>query len=147
MVLSLIPAPLAALSPALFPEPMQAQASGEEGSGFTITLDRGKIADTYNGIGALSAGTGSRLLMDYPEQQRDEMLDYMFKPGYGASLDVFKFEIGGDVVSSWGTEPSPMRTLDEFNKAVDKKHGDNEHGQIYKLLIEVAKLRIKPGKE
>ena len=34
-------------------------------------------------------------------------------------------------------------TLEEFARRVDETHGDNEHGQIYRMLIEVAKLRIK----
>ena len=32
--------------------------------------------------------------------------------------------------------------LDEFAKAVNKTHGDNEHGQVYRLAIEMAKKRI-----
>jgi carbonic anhydrase/acetyltransferase-like protein (isoleucine patch superfamily) len=38
-------------------------------------------------------------------------------------------------------------TLDEFAKAVKKKHSNNEHGKIYQLLIKIAKLRIKARKE
>lgn len=34
-------------------------------------------------------------------------------------------------------------TLEEFAAAVEKTHGDNEHGQAYRLAIELAKLRIK----
>jgi len=34
-------------------------------------------------------------------------------------------------------------TLKEFATRVDETHGYNEHGQIYRLLIEVAKLRFK----
>ena len=32
--------------------------------------------------------------------------------------------------------------LDEFLEAVNKTHGDNEHGQVYRLAIEMAKKRI-----
>lgn len=35
--------------------------------------------------------------------------------------------------------------LDTFSEAVSKKHGDNEHGQIYKLAIEMIKLRLCSG--
>ena len=34
-------------------------------------------------------------------------------------------------------------TIDEFEAAVKKTHGDNEHGKVYMLAIEMAKLRIK----
>jgi hypothetical protein len=61
----------------------------------------------YGGIGAISGGGGnSRLLIDYPEPQRSEILDYLFRPNHGASLQVLKLEIGGDSDSSAGAEPS-----------------------------------------
>lgn len=63
----------------------------------------------FEGIGALSAGASSRLLQDYPETQRNEILDLLFKPQYGASLQVLKVEIGGDTQSTDGSEPSHMR--------------------------------------
>jgi hypothetical protein len=50
----------------------------------------------YDGVGALSAGASSRLLLDYPQTQRDEILDYLFKPNFGAALHILKVEIGGD---------------------------------------------------
>lgn len=34
--------------------------------------------------------------MDYPEQQAGEVLDFLFKPNFGASLHLLKVEIGGD---------------------------------------------------
>src|SRR5215831_2711097 len=56
--------------------------------------DRGPV---FRGIGAISGGGGnSRLLIDYPPKQRAQVLDYLFKPGYGASLQILKLEIGGD---------------------------------------------------
>jgi len=81
----------------------------------TITIngkDNGRI---YDGIGALSAGASSRLLIDYPEPQRSEILDYLFKPNFGASLQINKVEIGGDMNSTDGSEPSHMRTRDDEN--------------------------------
>ncbi|MEI6677889.1 MAG: family 16 glycoside hydrolase [Mariniphaga sp.] len=69
---------------------------------------------TYEGIGALSAGASTRLLMDYPEPFRSQVLDFLFKPKYGASLQHLKVEIGGDVNSTCGTEPSHARTREEF---------------------------------
>ena len=79
-----------------------------------IVLDTRRTAATFEGIGALSAGASSRLLIDYPEPQRSEILDYLFKPKFGASLQHLKVEIGGDVDSTDGTEPSIARTREEF---------------------------------
>jgi hypothetical protein len=75
-----------------------------------IVLDghgRGRI---FDGLGAASAGASSRLLIDYPEPQRSQILDYLFKPGYGAALQHLKVEVGADVNSTDGSEPSHMRT-------------------------------------
>src|SRR5579883_3188239 len=73
-----------------------------------ITVDGGASGRTFDGIGAISGGGGnSRLLIDYPEPQRSQLLDYLFKPGYGADLQILKLEIGGDANSTDGAEPSP----------------------------------------
>jgi len=84
-------------------------------SGETITLDGKDTGKIFDGIGALSAGASSRLLIDYPEPQRSEILDYLFKPNFGAALQINKVEIGGDMNSTDGSEPSHMRTRDDEN--------------------------------
>ncbi|RKT09741.1 O-glycosyl hydrolase [Streptomyces sp. 1114.5] len=77
----------------------------------SVTLDGTKPGLTFDGVGAISGGGGnSRLLADYPEPQRSQLLDYLFKPGYGASLQVLKLEIGGDTNSTDGAEPSIEHT-------------------------------------
>ena len=71
------------------------------------TLDGSKIGRTFDGVGAVSGGGGnSRLLIDYPEPQRSQILDALFKPGVGASLQILKVEIGGDTNSTDGSESS-----------------------------------------
>ena len=47
----------------------------------------------YDGHGALSAGASSRLLYDYAEPQRGEILDYLYKPSFGAALDLVSVHI------------------------------------------------------
>jgi hypothetical protein len=79
-----------------------------------LTLDARQGTDVFEGIGALSAGASSRLLVDYPEPQRSEILDFLFKPKFGAAIQHLKVEIGGDVNSTDGTEPSIARTREEF---------------------------------
>lgn len=73
---------------------------------------RGRI---FEGIGAVSAGASSRLLIEYPERQRREVLDYLFKPGFGAGFQHLKVEIGGEVNSTDGIEPTHMRMRGEEN--------------------------------
>lgn len=78
-----------------------------------ITLDGAKSGRVFEGLGAVSAGASGRLLIDYPEKQRAEILDYLFKPGFGASLQHLKVEIGGDINSTDGTEPGHERVQGE----------------------------------
>ena len=81
----------------------------------SITLDGTSPGARFDGLGALSAGASSRLLIDYPEPQRSQILDYLFKPGYGAALQHLKVEVGADVNSTDGSEPSHMRTRDDHD--------------------------------
>src|SRR6516165_7803370 len=82
-----------------------------------IYLDSGKGGRTFEGIGALSAGASSKLLIDYPEPQRSQILDLLFKPGYGASLQHLKVEIGGGINSTDGAEPAHQLTRNDLNLA------------------------------
>ena len=69
----------------------------------------------FEGIGAVSAGASSRLLTEYPKKQRSEVLDYLFKPHFGAGFQHLKVEIGGEVNSTDGIELSHMRSRDDEN--------------------------------
>ena len=80
-----------------------------------IPINGADTGRTFDGIGALSAGASSRLLIDYPPKQRAEILDYLFKPDFGASLQINKVEIGGDMNSTDGAEPSHERTLTDHD--------------------------------
>lgn len=87
-----------------------AQVRGKE-----IAIDGASGGKIYDGMGAVSAGASSRLLIDYPEPYRSQILDYLFKPNYGASLQHLKVEIGADVNSTDGSEPSQMRSRIDHN--------------------------------
>jgi hypothetical protein len=77
----------------------------------TISVNGASSGRTFDGIGAISGGGGnSRLLADYPAAQQSQILDYLFKPGYGADLQILKVEIGGDANSTDGSEPSIEHT-------------------------------------
>src|SRR5215471_12230847 len=59
----------------------------------TIAVNGTQGGRTFDGIGAISGGGGnSRLLIDYPVTQQGQILDYLFKPGYGANLQILKIE-------------------------------------------------------
>ncbi|MFI5527081.1 ricin-type beta-trefoil lectin domain protein [Kitasatospora sp. NPDC051853] len=77
----------------------------------SITVDGSAPGRVFDGVGAISGGGGnSRLLVDYPEPQRGQILDYLFKPSYGASLQTLKIEIGGDTNTTDGAEASHEHT-------------------------------------
>ena len=76
----------------------------------TLHLDGHTASHSFDGHGLLSAGASSRLLRDYAEPQRSQILDFLFKPQFGASLDIIKVEIGGDCQSTSGTEASHMHS-------------------------------------
>ncbi|MFG3553418.1 ricin-type beta-trefoil lectin domain protein [Micromonospora sp. NPDC047557] len=81
-----------------------------------ITINGGSGGRALDGIGAVSGGGGnSRLLIDYPEPQRSDILDYLFKPGRGAAMQLLKTEIGGDTNSTSGAEPSHEHTRGAIN--------------------------------
>jgi hypothetical protein len=79
-----------------------------------IRISGRSMGRVFEGIGALSAGASSRLLIDYPEPYRSQILDILFKPKFAASLHQLKVEIGGDVNSTDGSEPSHARNRREF---------------------------------
>ncbi|MFL6057061.1 MAG: hypothetical protein ACJ72W_29805 [Actinoallomurus sp.] len=96
---------LALLAAVLTVSSTPAQADGPTGTSITVDGEQG--GRTFDGIGAISGGGGnSRLLTDYPAVQQKQILDYLFKPGYGADLQLLKLEIGGDANSTDGSEPS-----------------------------------------
>jgi galactosylceramidase len=95
-----------------------------------IELDGSSSGRVFDGLGAASAGASSRLLIDYPEPQRSQILDYLFKPGYGAALQRLKVEIGADVNSTDGSEPSFMRTPTDH---------DSSRGYEWWLMAEAHK--------
>lgn len=81
-----------------------------------VVLDGTGSGRMFQGIGATSGGGAtSRLLIDYPKRQRDEILDFLFKPNFGAALQTLKVEIGSDANSTEGGEPTHARTPTERN--------------------------------
>jgi O-glycosyl hydrolase len=91
--------------------------AGGGGPGTTnITINGAAGGRVLDGVGAISGGGGnSRLLPEYPQAQRSQILDYLFKPGYGSAVQILKLEIGGDANSTDGSEPSIEHTRGTVN--------------------------------
>src|SRR5262245_3322737 len=81
-----------------------------------VTVDGTATGRTFDGVGAISGGGGnSRLLTDYPEPQRGQILDYLFRPNFGAAMQILKVEIGGDTYSTSGAEASHKHSATDLN--------------------------------
>lgn len=102
----------------------------------TIKIIANSGGRVFEGIGALSAGASSKLLLDYPVEIRDQIFDFLFKPKFGASLQQLKVEIGGDVNSTDGTEPSHAHTRNEF---LNPEPENFQRGYEWLLLKEAKK--------
>ena len=89
------------------------------------------LGQRFDGIGAISGGgCSTRLLADYNATWYDQIMDYLFLPGFGASLQILKVEIGGDVQSTDGTEPSHMHSANDENYA---------RGYEWKVMVEAKR--------
>ncbi len=73
-----------------------------------VVLDAKDTGLSFAGAGAISASS-TRLLYDYPEPERSQILDYLFSPSYGGAMQLLKVEIGSDMNSTDLAEPSHMR--------------------------------------
>lgn len=82
-------------------------------SAYNISKAHG-LGQRFDGIGALSAGASSALI-GYNTTGYSQLMDYLFLPGFGASLHILKVEIGGDTQSTDGTEASHMHSADDEN--------------------------------
>lgn len=70
----------------------------------------------FDGIGAVNGGGAtSVLLKDYPEPQRSQIMDMVYKPKFGASVSALLVEIPGDGNSTQGSMPSHSHYRGDFN--------------------------------
>lgn len=83
----------------------------------TITVGPASLSkDVFEGVGGASGGGGgTRLLVDYPSQQRSDILDMLFKPLHGAALQHLKVEVGCDGDTTQGSEPTHARSATDVN--------------------------------
>jgi galactosylceramidase len=81
-----------------------------------IALDGRTGGPRFDGIGVVEGGGGTGVLLkDYPEPQRSQILDMVFKPKFGASVSALYVEIPGDGNSTQGSMPSHAHTRDDLN--------------------------------
>lgn len=81
-----------------------------------IVLDGAAGGPRFDGIGIVEGGGGTGVLLkDYPEPQRSQILDLVFKPKFGASVSALYVEIPGDGNATQGSMPSHMHARDDLN--------------------------------
>ncbi|MGA2220135.1 MAG: hypothetical protein ABSG51_18765 [Terracidiphilus sp.] len=81
-----------------------------------VVLRGDAVGSRFDGIGVVNGGGAtSVLLKDYPEPQRSQILDLLYKPKFGASVGALLVEIPGDGNSTQGSMPSHMHTRDDLN--------------------------------
>ena len=81
-----------------------------------VVLDKNAGGKRFDGIGLVNGGGAtSVLLKDYPEKQRNQILDLVYKPKFGASVSALLVEIPGDGNSTQGSMPSHERKRGEVN--------------------------------
>ena len=103
-------APAAPSPSSPIPPPPSPSPSPGPGHQTAITIDPTDLGPISEGVGGASGGGGgTRLLVDYPLKQREELLDVLFKPKYGASLQQLKVEIGCDGDTTQGSEQTHAR--------------------------------------
>lgn len=72
-----------------------------------VRIGSNSTGKTFDGIGIVNGGGAtSVLLKDYPEKQRSEIIDLVYRPKFGASVSTLLVEIPGDGNSTQGSMPS-----------------------------------------
>jgi len=107
--------------PTLRPAAPTASAPGPPPPGpAAVKVDLAAAKLRWDGLGGLSSGGSTRLLADYPAQQRSDFLDLLFNKKGGAAFQILKTEIGGDGDSSYGSESSTMHTANRSDDNFDE---------------------------
>ena len=81
-----------------------------------ITISAYDTGKQFDGIGAVNGGGAtSVLLKDYPEPQRSQIMDMVYKPMFGASVSSILVEVPGDGNSTQGSMPSHAHERNDAN--------------------------------
>jgi len=115
--------------------PLSNAIAAPRATGNTVKLDGSAGGKRFDGIGVVNGGGAtSVLLKDYPEPQRSQVLDLVYKPKFGASVSALLVEIPGDGNSTQGSMPSHMHTRDDL---------DYNRGYTWWILKEARKRNPK----
>jgi galactosylceramidase len=96
-----------------------------------VRLDGQAGGKRFDGIGVVEGGGATGVLLkDYPEPQRSQILDLLFKPKFGASVGALYVEIPGDGNSTQGSIPSHMHARDDI---------DYRRGYMWWEMVEAKK--------
>ena len=95
--------------------PNKLESETETNMATRISILKNSFSKTFLGIGGVTSNGMTKLLKEYPEEYRNDILDYMFKPKFGASFHHLKIEIGSDANGTCGTEPSHMRSEEDYD--------------------------------
>ena len=97
-------------------ELVSAAVPDQAGPAQVVELNAEAGGKRFDGIGVVNGGGAtSVLLKDYPEPQRSQILDLVYKPKFGASVSALLVEIPGDGNATQGSMPSHMHTRDDLN--------------------------------
>jgi galactosylceramidase len=97
-----------------------------------VVDDSNGLGLRWEGIGAISGGGAtSKLLRDYDPKVASDILDFLFLPNFGLSLQILKVEIGSDTDATEGAEPSHMHSKTD--------PGNYERGYEWWLMKEAKK--------
>ena len=112
-------------------EPLASAATNPPAAGQVIRLNGADGGKRFDGIGVVNGvGATSVLLKDYPEPQRSQIFDLVFRPKFGASVSALLVEIPGDGNSTQGSMPSHMHTRNDL---------DYSRGYMWWILQEAKK--------
>ena len=82
----------------------------------SIQLSAKSTGKQFDGIGAVNGGGAtSVLLKDYPEPQRSQIIDMVYRPKFGASVSALLVEVPGDGNSTQGSMPSHSHYRGDHN--------------------------------
>lgn len=93
-----------------------AAAIGHAADVQTVRLSATDTGGLFEGIGAVNGGGATAVLLkDYPEPQRSQIMDLVFRPMFGASVSTMLTEIPGDGNSTQGSMPTHSHWRGDFN--------------------------------
>jgi len=73
-------------------------------SAVNVTINGNDVGRTFDGIGLTSANGSTEMLLDYQEPYQSDILDLLFKPKFGMSIQHIKAEMGCGRNTTCGSE-------------------------------------------